>query len=198
VRPVSVALALVLVGALSCNGGDSPEPTGGPTEIQTSTQAEGSEGEESEIAPLKQAAVEVYFPSALDNGLIGEFREIFDTATPGDRAKQIIADLVSGPTNPDALRAVPAGTRLRQVYVLDNGVAYIDFSSEFSEGLGGGSMRELLAVYAVVDSVVLGVREVSRVAILVNGQPLETLNGHMDLRRPLPPDFTLILGSITL
>jgi hypothetical protein len=193
--PAALA-AVLLIGALSCGGTGEPEPEPGPAPVGTSTEAVPAKGEESEVIPLRRGAVEIYFPSALGNGLVGEFREIFDTVTPGDRAKQIIADLISGPATPDALRAVPAGTRLRQVYVLDNGVAYLDFSSELSEGLGGGSMRELLTVYSIVDSVALGVREISRVAILVNGQPLETLNGHMDLRRPLPPDFSLILGSI--
>ena len=35
-----------------------------------------------------------------------------------------------------------------------------------------------------------------KVGILVNGRVLATLNGHLDLRRPLPPDYSLILGSI--
>jgi hypothetical protein len=53
-------------------------------------------------------------------------------------------------------------------------------------------------VYAIVDSVAFGVREVHRVAILVNGRPLETMNGHLDLRRPLKPNPRLILGSIVV
>ena len=94
------------------------------------------------------------------------------------------------------MRALPAGTRLRQVFVLDNGVAYLDFSADLREGMGGGSMEELLTVYAIVDSVVLNIAEIDRVGILVNGRPVATLNGHLDLRRPLPPDYSLILGSI--
>jgi spore germination protein GerM len=148
--------------------------------------------------PLGTATVEVYFPSAREDGLLGEFRQIFNTATPGDRVKQIIADLISGPTSGACLRAVSPNTRLRQAYVLSDGTAYLDFSSELTEGIGGGSMRELLTVYAIVDSVALGVREVQRVAILVNGRPLETMNGHLDLRRPLKPNSRLILGSIVV
>ena len=87
---------------------------------------------------------------------------------------------------------------MRQVYVLNDGTAYLDFSSELTEGIGGGSMKELLTVYAIVDSVAFGVREVHRVGILVNGRPLETMNGHLDLRRPLKPDPRLILGSIVV
>jgi hypothetical protein len=62
--------------------------------------------------------------------------------------------------------------------------------------MGGGSMSEILAVYAIIDSVVLNIAEITRVGILVNGRPLKTLNGHLDLRRALPADHKLILGSI--
>ena len=44
-------------------------------------------------APIRTLIVEVYFPSAEENGLVAEAREIFATSAPGDRAKQIVADL---------------------------------------------------------------------------------------------------------
>jgi len=46
--------------------------------------------------------------------------------------------------------------------------------------------------------VAFGAREVRRVGILVNGRPLETMNGHLDLSRPLKPNSRLILGSIVV
>ena len=57
-------------------------------------------------------------------------------------------------------------------------------------------MEEILTVYSIIDSVVLNVPEIVRVAILVNGSPINTLNGHVDLRRPLSANPSLILGSI--
>jgi spore germination protein GerM len=203
--PVLLFLILLAVsaGCSSPEDGDSApteplenaDPAADNDTAATDTETD-TEGEADQ--PLRTATVEIYFPSALSDGLVGEFREIFDTVTPGDRAKQIIADLISGPTSDDCLRAVSPSTRLRQVYVLSDGTAYLDFSSELTEGVGGGSMTELLTVYAIVDSVALGVREVNRVAILINGRPLETMNGHLDLRRPLKPNPRLILGSIVV
>jgi hypothetical protein len=192
---------MILVLA-ACGGGDPPASEAGGAgtadaeATESTADAEGAAGEEAPVAPLPRNAVEIYFPSALESGLVGEFREIFATTTPGDRAKQIIADLISGPTSPEALRALPPSVMLRQAFVLDTGVAYLDFNSALTEGIGGGSMEELLVVYAIVDSVVLNVPEIRRVGILVNGRPLDTLNGHVDLRRALPPDYSLILGSI--
>jgi spore germination protein GerM len=205
-RALSAVILLAVWGCSSPESGDpsAEEPVettdGAAAEVAEDDTASGSETETEEQAdePLRTATVEIYFPSALSDGLVGEFRQIFDTVTPGDRAKQIVADLISGPTSDDCLRAVSPSTRLRQAYVLTDGTAYLDFSSELTEGLGGGSMKELLTVYAIVDSVAFGVREIRRVAILVNGRPLETMNGHLDLRRPLKPNSQWILGSIVV
>ena len=189
----------VLLAMTGCGGEGSAEPDSvdAPVAAETETPADADQpGEGEAAAPLQMRTVEIYFPSALENGLVGEHREIFDTAAPGDQIKQIVADLISGPTSTDALRVLPPGTLLRQAYVLGNGVAFLDFSSELTEGMGGGSMSEILAVYAIIDSVVLNIAEITRVGILVNGRPLKTLNGHLDLRRALPADYKLILGSI--
>jgi len=189
----------VLLAVTGCGGEDpgEPGPEGPAGDAELAAAEETDEPREDDpSAPLQMRTIEIYFPSALESGLVSEFREIFDTATPGDRVKQIIADLISGPTSSDALRALPPGTQLRQAYVLDNGVAYLDFSSELTEGVGGGSMAEMLVVYAIIDSVVLNIPEIERVGILVNGRPLTTLNGHLDLRRALPADYNLIIGSI--
>jgi len=146
------------------------------------------------VAPLQRRGVAIFSPAEDGAGLIAECHEIFDTATPGDRAKQIVADLISGPTHAGALRAIPSTTRLRQAYVLGS-VIYLDFSAELAEEIGGGSENELLAVYAIVNSVAINVTEIDRVAILIGGRPVETLNGHVDLRRPLKPDLSLVRGS---
>ena len=197
-------IALLLCAVWGCSSpeeADTPSTTQAPEDSVEPTTEDVTDASEPAIEvdadqPLRTATVEIYFPSARSNGLVGEFRQIFDTATPGDRAKQIIADLISGPTSGSCLRAVSPNTRLRQVYVLSDGTAYLDFSSGLTEGIKGGSMSEILTVYAIIDSVALGVREVNRVGILVNGRPLETMNGHLDLRRPLKPNPRLILGSV--
>ena len=102
--------ALVLLAVLGCSGsGEQNAVT--PGVGKESVEAARDEAETKSNEPLRTAAVEIYFPSANRDGLIGEFREIFATATPGDRAKQIISDLISGPTTRACLRAVPASSR---------------------------------------------------------------------------------------
>ena len=207
-RLALLSLLAVLSASLlasGCGGGDGTPGPGAGSEGEGSPGGETPAGEaeedesagETSLTPLPRRTIEIYFPSMSEDGLIREPREIFATATAGDQVKQIVNDLLSGPTGGEAGRAVPAGTRLRQVYVLDDGVAWLDFSSELTDGLGGGSMDELLAVYSIVDSVVANVSEVRRVGILIDGRPVETLNGHLHLLKPLRPDFSLIRQETT-
>jgi spore germination protein GerM len=201
-HPATKLIAIAVVSLLvACGGGAESELHVEPIEIPPSAidpgvVAPAKEADDDPVAPLQIQVVELYFPSAEDDGLVAEAREIFATAAPGDRAKQIVADLISGPATELALRAIPSGTRLRQIYVLEGGVAYVDFSDDLRDGLGGGSTEELFAVYSVVDSVVLNIPEIERVGILIDGESIDTLNGHMDLRRPLRANIDLIIGRI--
>jgi spore germination protein GerM len=177
--------------APSSSGAVLPQAAPGPE----SPGGAGTDGEEAVTEPLQRLQVVIYFPAVETDGLIGEPHEIFRTAAPGDRAKQIIADLISGPTGEGLLRALPPGTHVRQVFVLEDGTAYLDFSADLRQGIRGGSTEELLAVYAIVNSVALNVPEIRRLGILIDGRPVETLNGHVDLRRPLPPDPSWVVSG---
>lgn len=165
--------------AVAPDAAASPEPSPGPSET-----------------PLAQITATVCFASAEREGFVGVPREILDTKNPGDRAKQILAELIAGPAEGDgALAALPEGTTLRQVYVLTDGVAWVDLSREFAEALGRGVEIETLAVYAVVDSLVLNVPEIKRVGLLVDGHNLDAVNSHLDLRRPLAPEPSFVSSA---
>jgi len=188
-----LAVAGSLVGCGS--GGDDSAlqdtagaPQAGPADETAVPTVEG--GEQPAAAPLELVLVTVYFPSASTDGLQGEHREIFNTS-PVERAKQILSDVIAGPEEAESLPALPSGTRLRQVFVMGSGLAYADFSAQLRDGLSGGSDAELMAVYAIVNSLALNIPEISRVAILIEGQPCESLNGHVDLRHPLAPKPSL-------
>ena len=150
----TAGLCALLVGILclaGCGGGEEPVETDAdadaPATDDTATDDTATEepvADDSSLTPFPRRAVEIYFPSLVEQGLVSEFREIFATATAGDQIKQILADLISGPTNRKATRALPGGTRLHQAYVLDNGVAWLDFSSDLAEGMTGGSEAEIM------------------------------------------------------
>lgn len=191
-------LASIALTAAACDrAAPAPPPAAAPP-VERPADEGGEQGDAEPFVaePIGRQVVAVYYASEYDDGLTGEAHEIFDTAAPGDRAKQIVAELISGPALEGAQRAIPAGTRLRQVYVLEDGTAWIDFSSDLRKGLGGGSTQELLAVYSIVDSIALNIPEIRRVGILIDGEEAATLNGHVDLRKPFVPDRSLILEPV--
>ena len=181
----TVALILALLPA--CGGQNKPasEPVSA-----TPTTEDVAPPQPQDETPLAKAIVTLYFPSAADNTLAAETREIVDTKRPADRGAQILAGLLEGPKTERALPVFPEDTTLRQLWVRDDGNAYADFSEEFLGGAPGGSADEILTVYAIVDSLTENVPAIRRVGILVAGVERPTF-GHLDLSRPLPPDLTL-------
>ncbi len=93
---------------------------------------------------------------------------------------------------PPYVSTIPDGTMLRAFYVTERGDAFVDLSSEISTKHRGGSFTELLTVYAIVNAVTANLPTVQRVQILIDGKEAETLAGHVDLRRPLIRDVTLV------
>jgi hypothetical protein len=94
---------------------------------------------------------------------------------------------------PSPLRSVmPPGTTLRGFYVTERGDAFVDLSAELSRAHPGGSLTEMLTVYALVSAVTANLPAVRRVQLLVDGKEVDTLAGHVDIRRPLMPDASLV------
>jgi len=187
-RGVAAALAVALAALTQACGGRTSPPAA--EAVPASPPATAASDAPADAAPMSSASVTLYFPSASDDGLVAESREIVDTKRPADRGAQIIAALLTGPTSSAGLPAVPPGTTLRHLWVRDDGTAYADFSEELTAGLTGGSSDEIRTTYAIVDSLTANVPAIQRVGILIAGRELETL-GHLDLRRPLPPDLSL-------
>lgn len=91
------------------------------------------------------------------------------------------------------LSPFPRGTRLRSIYLADDGILFVDLSGEVTTEHSGGSLDELLTVYALVNALTTNVAEVSAVQILVDGREVDTLAGHIDLRQPLTPNLTWVV-----
>lgn len=107
------------------------------------------------------------------------------------QGRQILVAQLAPP--PDGQRSViPAGTQLRAFYVTDRGDAFVDLSTEVTTAHPGGTLNELLTVYAVVNAVTANLPAVQRVQLLVDGKEVDTIAGHVDVRRPLARDTTLV------
>jgi hypothetical protein len=126
--------------------------------------------------------------------LVLEEREVPFSNELARQIRSVMEELVKG--SQAGLRSpLPAETKVIEVFVTARGIAYVDLSHDAVAGQVGGSKGELLAVYAIVNSITSNFPAVARVQILLDDQPASTLAGHVDLSRPLPPDMTLLASA---
>jgi spore germination protein GerM len=108
-----------------------------------------------------------------------------------EQARQIIQAQIAPVTLP-LVSAVPPATGLRAIFITEQGEAFVDFSRELATGHSGGSTDELLTVYTIVDVLTENLPAIKSVQLLVDGKPIETLAGHVDLRSPLDKNLAWI------
>jgi hypothetical protein len=120
--------------------------------------------------------------------LISADREVPFGATPGEQARhileaQVAAQVAAGPAG--CVSPIPAGVTVRNLFITPSGDAYADVSREIITGHPGGSLNEALTVYALVNALTVNLPELTAVQILVDGKEVDTIAGHIDVRRPL-------------
>ena len=108
---------------------------------------------------------------------------------------RIVLEHQLGNAPPPLKSPFPEGTVLRAVYLSPDGDAFIDFNREITRGHGGGSLDELFTVYALVNALTTNLPGISAVQILIDGQEVDTLAGHIDLRRPLEQNMEWVSGN---
>jgi spore germination protein GerM len=100
-----------------------------------------------------------------------------------EQAKAIVGAQIA-PAAAPLVSAIPAGTTLRALFITRGGEAYIDLSGELVTGHPGGSTNELLTIRTLVNALTSNLPAITAVQLLVDGKELDTLAGHVDLRRP--------------
>ena len=101
------------------------------------------------------------------------------------RLNQVVTALIQE-TPPNFRNTIPRGTVLNEVYIDSQQTAYLDFSSHLIDGHIGGTTAEFLTVTAILRTVFDTFPDhVKQVQILVDGEEVETIAGHLNLSQPL-------------
>jgi len=74
-----------------------------------------------------------------------------------------------------------AGSEVRDVYLVDPGLAVIDLNTAFADSHRSGILVEELTVVSLVETLSANLPGITRVKILVDGKDRDTLAGHADL-----------------
>jgi hypothetical protein len=134
-------------------------------------------------AAARKITATLFYVSEDGMTLTGTQREVPFGATVPEQARAIVeAQIVSAAP---LVSAIPAETKVRDVFVTERGDAFVDLSSELSTKHTGGSLDEILTVYTIVNALTVNLPAITRVQILIDGKEADTLAGHVDLRHPL-------------
>lgn len=168
--------------------------------------------------PIPARLVTVWFESAEDGLFRAEARELPAAVDDVAFLRSLGAAVFEGPRHPSLLRPFPEGWSLRAAYRLADGLAVLDLAPpappppptpdagatpgtpapaepllpELPKRWETGASEEVGAAQSLVLTVTKNLPSVTRVILLVGGEPLETLAGHVDLTHPLRPDASRV------
>ncbi|MDW7685054.1 MAG: GerMN domain-containing protein [Bacillota bacterium] len=126
-------------------------------------------------------SLSLYFPLSDGSGVRQEKRVV--TMTDLGVAGRAINELIAGPQTASLGRAVPEETELLGIRIED-GICYVDFSSEIRDNHWGGTTGESLTIAAIVNTLT-EFSSVNEVQILIEGQTGASIAGHVELSEPI-------------
>jgi spore germination protein GerM len=159
----------------------------GPRWLVTVPDAEIATVATAPAAEARKIRARLFYVDEQGTGLTGVEREVLYGEGTIEQAKRIVEAQIAAPPEPLA-SAIPPGTALRRVFFTKAGDMYVDLSSELRQNHPGGTTNEILTVYAIVSVLTTNLPAVTGVQILIDGKEVDTLAGHLDLRRPIERD----------
>ena len=129
-----------------------------------------------QINSIQEATLTLYFSNEKGNGLVKETREVHYSSNIS-MEKLIIDQLLKGPQTKGLKSAIPLGTKLVSVSVVD-GICYVNLDSNFKNQ--DYSIKENIVIYSIVNSL-SEMSNISSVQISVNGDTSGVYRDHLKL-----------------
>ncbi len=137
----------------------------------------------------------LYFASEDGQRLVPTDREVAFAEGLVAQARSILeAQLTAEPPAP-LVSTIPKGTALRGIFVSARNEVFVDLEPSIRAAHPGGSFHEIMTVYTIVNALLTNLPTLQDVQLLIGGQEVDTLAGHVDLRRPLRKNEGLIQSA---
>lgn len=137
--------------------------------------------------------VKVYFSDKSGKSITAE-RHIIDRGSLVEQVEMALNTLIAGPDDKDLTSTIPKGTKLLGIKIKKDTV-FVNFSKEVMDAHGGGSSGELQTIYSIVHSATVSFSSINFVQILVEGNVVDTLAGHILINIPLKQNTSLVTGK---
>ena len=145
--------------------------------------------------PLKvkerQLAI-IWFSDQQELLLVGEKRYIIKETNAAAQAKEVVQALLEGSKEKN-INTFPAGVTLRDVKIDEAGIAYVNFTSSLTKLHPGSSSTEMASINSLTNTLTQNVPQIKKVKILVEGNELATIKGHISTSKAFLPNPDLIV-----
>jgi hypothetical protein len=138
--------------------------------------------------------VPIYFASKTTSALFPEPHRLHLTPSTVENCRAAITYLIDGPNLPALAPIMSNKTRIRGMYLMENGELIVDFSRDLEAGHIKSASAEMLMVDGVVKTLVQPVLKgandltVRSVRFLFEGSPYQqSFPAHIDLSEPIRP-----------
>lgn len=98
-----------------------------------------------------------------------------------ERAQELLRALLGRYLDKSSSHPLGPGAEIRDVYLVDPGLAVIDTNAALADSHRSGVLVEDLTVASLVQTLSANIAGITRVKILVDGKQRDTLAGHADL-----------------
>ena len=144
------------------------------------------------LETARTVTVSLYYADNARFALLSEQRQLSRSESPVALGRTIIRELSAGPLDKQRVRTLPKGELLKTFFIDSDKTAYVDLNPEMWTHHPGGVQADMLAIYSIVNSLVLNMAEIDAVKILSPGREPVPAAGHLDLRYPLKANILLI------
>jgi len=129
--------------------------------------------------PTEQVTLYVAYDE--DGSLRAQSTRIPLPAGRQERAQELLRALLNIYLGNPSPHVLGPGSEVRDVYLVDPGLAVIDLNGAFAQGHRSGVLVEELTVASLVETLSANIPGITRVKILVEGKERDSLAGHADL-----------------
>jgi hypothetical protein len=130
----------------------------------------------------KQTLISLYYPYG--GRLNMEERSVPKTVSRISMAEAVVREFLGGPAD-TADSYVPAEAELLGIFSGRDGMLYVNLSDEFRNNFQGDTYAEFLLLRGFYESLVSNVFGVLKVKLLIEGEEVESIGGHLSARKPL-------------
>ncbi len=137
--------------------------------------------------------IKLYFAKQIENDsyLVTESRDLSQgQITKETLYRETVEQLIAGPKDEDLDRMVPPATKVKDISQ-ENGTITVNFNKKIKDDFSGGSKVEELLVYSIVNTLT-EFPGINNVQILINGEKVESIGGHINISEPLKRDTSLV------